>query len=172
MRFWKRLITDINSITIFSDNEVHKSLFFAPCVSKYLSRKLLFGYAVNSGSVSVVDIASGEEIPREILAALSDPGTTKWAFNANFERTCLSNWLKQHHPEHFTGYSIPEDPAGAYLNPSSWKCSMIWSAYLALPLSLAGAGAVLGLEEQKLTEGKDLIRYFCVPCRPTKANGG
>lgn len=133
---------------------------------------LLFGYAVNEGSVSVVDLANGEEIPEDVLAALSDPNVTKWAFNASFERICLSHWLLKHRPEYFTGYSIPEDTAGAYLDPSSWKCSMIWSAYLGLPLSLAGAGAVLGLEEQKLTEGKDLIRYFCVPCKPTKANDG
>ena len=132
---------------------------------------LLFGYAANGGSVSVIDLTAGEEIPREILAALSDPDVIKWAFNASFERVCLSNWLLKNHPEHFTGYSTPGDPAGAFLDPSSWRCSMIWSAYLGLPLSLAGAGAVLGLEEQKLAEGKDLLKYFCVPCKPTKANG-
>ena len=95
-----------------------------------------------------------------------------WAFNASFERICLSNWLKKHRPEYFTGYSIPEDPAGQYLDPASWKCSMIWSAYMGLPLSLEGVGAVLKLQDQKLKEGKDLIRYFCTPCKPTKANGG
>ena len=88
------------------------------------------------------------------------------------ERVCLSNWLKKHRPEYFTGYSIPEDPAGQYLDPASWKCSMIWSAYMGLPLSLEGVGAVLKLQDQKLKEGKDLIRYFCTPCKPTKANGG
>ena len=133
---------------------------------------LLFGVSINGGPVQVYDLACGDTIPDEILAALSDESITKWAFNASFERICLSNWLKRHRPEYFYGYSIPEDPAAKYLDPSSWKCSMIWSAYLGLPLSLAGAGAVLGLEEQKLTEGKDLIRYFCVPCKPTKANGG
>ena len=133
---------------------------------------LLFGYAANGGSVSVIDLTAGDEIPQEILAALSDPDVIKWAFNASFERVCLSNWLLKNHPEHFTGYSTPGDPAGAFLDPSSWRCSMIWSAYLGLPLSLAGAGAVLGLEEQKLAEGKDLLKYFCVPCKPTKANGG
>lgn len=133
---------------------------------------LLFGVSINGGPVQVYDLACGDTIPDEILAALSDESITKWAFNASFERICLSNWLKRHRPEYFYGYSIPEDPASKYLDPSSWKCSMIWSAYLGLPLSLAGAGAVLGLEEQKLTEGKDLIRYFCVPCKPTKANGG
>lgn len=115
---------------------------------------LLFGYSVDGGDVEVVDLACGEEIPAEILAALSDESVTKWAFNAMFERVCLSNYL------------------GEWLEPESWKCSMVWSATLGLPLSLENVGAVLGLEKQKLTEGKDLIRYFCVPCKPTKANGG
>ena len=115
---------------------------------------LLFGYSVDGGDVEVVDLACGEEIPAEILAALSDEPVTKWAFNAMFERVCLSNYL------------------GEWLEPESWKCSMVWSATLGLPLSLENVGAVLGLEKQKLSEGKDLIRYFCVPCKPTKVNGG
>ena len=115
---------------------------------------LLFGYSVDGGAVEVIDLACGEEIPTEILAALSDEAVTKWAFNAMFERVCLSNYL------------------GEWLEPESWKCSMVWSATLGLPLSLENVGAALGLEKQKLTEGKDLIRYFCVPCKPTKANGG
>lgn len=133
---------------------------------------LLFGVSVNGGPVKVYDLACGDSIPEEILAALSDENITKWAFNASFERICLSNWLKRHCPEHFCGYSIPEDPASKYLDPSSWKCTMIWSAYMGLPLSLEGVGAVLKLQDQKLKEGKDLIRYFCKPCNPTKANGG
>lgn len=133
---------------------------------------LLFGVSTDGSPVRVFDLACGEVLPEEILAALSDENVTKWAFNASFERICLSNWLKRYHPEHFTGYSIPEDPAGKYLDPSSWKCTMIWSAYLGLPLSLAGVGAVLKLQDQKLKEGKDLVRYFCSPCKPTKANGG
>ena len=133
---------------------------------------LLFGVSVDGGPVVVYDLACGNSIPDEILAALSDANVTKWAFNASFERVCLSNWLKKHRPEYFTGYSIPEDPAGQYLDPASWKCSMIWSAYMGLPLSLEGVGAVLKLQDQKLKEGKDLIRYFCTPCKPTKANGG
>ncbi|SFU88795.1 DNA polymerase [Butyrivibrio sp. M55] len=133
---------------------------------------LLFGVSVDGSPVTVYDLACGDTIPDEILAALSDENVTKWAFNAAFERICLSNWLKRHRPEYFTGYSIPEDPAGKYLNPASWKCSMIWSAYMGLPLSLEGVGAVLKLHDQKLKEGKDLIRYFCSPCKPTKANGG
>ena len=133
---------------------------------------LLFGVSVDGGPVMVYDLACGDSIPEEILAALSDENVTKWAFNASFERVCLSNWLKKHRPEYFTGYSIPEDPADQYLDPASWKCSMIWSAYMGLPLSLEGVGAVLKLQDQKLKEGKDLIRYFCTPCKPTKANGG
>ena len=133
---------------------------------------LLFGVSVDGSPVKVYDLACGDAVPEEILAALSDENVTKWAFNAAFERICLSNWLKRHHPEHFLGYSIPEDPASKYLNPESWKCTMIWSAYIGLPLSLEGVGAVLKLQDQKLKEGKDLIRYFCTPCKPTKSNGG
>ena len=119
---------------------------------------LLFGYSVDGGDVKVIDLASGETLPKEIHDALEDDSVTKWAFNAQFERICFSRFL---------GY-----PTGEYLDPEGWKCSMVWSAYMGLPLSLEGVGAVLGLEKQKLTEGKDLIRYFCVPCSPTKTNGG
>ena len=133
---------------------------------------LLFGVSIDGGEVQVFDLACGDTIPDDILAALSDDTVTKWAFNASFERICLSGWLKKHHPEHFKGYSIPEDPASNYLNPASWKCTMIWAAYMGLPLSLEGVGAVLKLQEQKMKEGKDLIRYFCCPCKPTKTNGG
>ncbi len=164
----KTLSIDIET---FSDTDLNKCGVYKYAESDAFEI-LLFGYAANGGSVSVIDLTAGEEIPQEILAALSDPDVIKWAFNASFERICLSNWLLKNRPEHFTGYSVPGDPAVAFLNPSSWRCSMIWSAYLGLPLSLAGAGAVLGLEEQKLAEGKDLLKYFCVPCKPTKANGG
>lgn len=164
----KTLSIDIET---FSDADLNKCGVYKYAESDAFEI-LLFGYAANGGSVSVIDLTAGEEIPREILAALSDPDVIKWAFNASFERVCLSNWLLKNRPEHFTGYSAPGDPAGAFLDPSSWRCSMIWSAYLGLPLSLAGAGAVLGLEEQKLAEGKDLLKYFCVPCKPTKSNGG
>lgn len=133
---------------------------------------LLFGYAIDGGEVRVVDIARGEKIPMEIIKALTDDTVTKWAFNAAFERICLSVWLQRNYSAYFRSYSIDEDTVGDYLDPSAWKCSMIWAAYMGLPLSLAGAGTVLGLEEQKLKEGKDLIRYFCVPCKPTKVNGG
>ena len=133
---------------------------------------LLFGVSIDSGEVQVFDLACGDTIPDAILAALSDDTVTKWAFNANFERICLSNWLRKHHPAHFKGYSIPEDPASKYLDPASWKCTMIWSAYMGLPLSLEGVGAVLKLQDQKMKEGKDLIKYFCCPCKPTKVNGG
>lgn len=118
---------------------------------------LLFAYSVDGGPVRQIDLACGEKIPPTILAALEDDKVTKWAFNANFERICLSRFL---------GY-----PTGDYLEPDSWKCSMVWAAYMGLPLSLEGAGAVLELEKQKLAEGKDLIKYFCQPCAPTKSNG-
>lgn len=133
---------------------------------------LLFGYSINDEPVIVVDVANGEKIPDYVLAALTDDSVTKWAFNASFERIFLSYWLKRNYPEYFKSYSVPEDSVSNYLDPSSWKCSMIWSAYMGLPLSLEGVGAVLGLEQQKLKEGKDLIKYFCVPCKPTKSNGG
>ena len=133
---------------------------------------LLFGVSIDGGDVQVFNLACGDTIPDDILAALSDYTVTKWAFNANFERICLSNWLRKHHPAHFKGYSIPEDPASKYLDPTSWKCTMIWSAYMGLPLSLEGVGAVLKLQDQKMKEGKDLIKYFCCPCKPTKVNGG
>lgn len=133
---------------------------------------LLFGYSINDEPVIVVDVASGEEIPDYILKALTDNSVIKWAFNASFERIFLSYWLKRNYPEYFKSYGTSEDSVSNYLSPSSWKCSMIWSAYMGLPLSLEGVGSVLGLEQQKLKEGKELIRYFCVPCKPTKVNGG
>lgn len=118
---------------------------------------LLFSYSVDGGAVQLVDLACGEQIPTDVIAALEDASVTKWAFNANFERICLSRYL---------GY-----PTGDYLEPDSWKCSMVWAATMGLPLSLEGVGSVLGLEKQKLTGGKDLIKYFCQPCAPIKSNG-
>ncbi len=119
---------------------------------------LLFGVSVDGGAVRVYDLASGDKLPASIKEALTDPKVIKVAHNANFERVCLSRYLGM--------------PTGRYLSPSSWRCTMTWAAYMGLPLSLAGVGAVLGLDKQKMTEGKDLIKYFCVPCAPTKANGG
>lgn len=163
--------------TISIDIETFSDVDLQKCgVYKYVQSPvfevLLFGYSVNGAAVQVVDLARGEAIPDEILKALTDDTVLKWAFNAQFERVCLSAYLKKHYPQYFSSYSIPEDSVGDYLAPSSWRCSCVWSAYMGLPLSLAGAGAVLGLEEQKLKEGKDLIRYFCMPCKPTKVNGG
>lgn len=145
--------------TLSIDIETYSDVDLSKCgVYKYASSPafevLLFGYAADGGNVRVVDLACGEQIPEEVISALSDTSVTKWAFNAMFERVCLSNHL------------------GEWLEPEGWHCTMVWSATLGLPLSLESAGAALGLEKQKLTEGKDLIRYFCVPCRPTKANGG
>ena len=118
---------------------------------------ILFGYSVDGGEVRVVDLLSGANIPPDIINAMTDVTVEKWAFNATFERICLSRWLGL--------------PLGQYLNPTSWHCSMVWSAYMGLPLSLENVGLVLGLEKQKLTEGKDLIRYFCKPCAATASNG-
>ena len=152
--------------TIGIDIETYSSVDLGKCgVYKYAESPdfeiLLFGYAVDDGEVKVIDLAGGEPIPDEILAALTDESVEKWCFNANFERVCLSRYLSD------LGVSCDR-----FLPPEGWRCSMVWAATLGLPLSLEGVGAVLGLEKQKLTEGKELIRYFCTPCAPTKANGG
>lgn len=133
---------------------------------------LLFGVSVNHGPIRVYDLACGDTVPEEIIAALSDDRVTKWAYNASFERVCLSVWLRRNYPQYFCTYSIEGDPVQNYLDPASWKCTLVWAAYNGLPLGLEKVGAVLGFEEQKLKEGKDLIRYFCTPCKPTKSNGG
>lgn len=143
-------------IETYSDIPLQKTGVYRYCESP-IFEILLFGYSIDSGPVQVVDLACGEHIPKEVLAALEDDSVIKWAFNATFERVCLSRYL---------GY-----PTGEYLDPESWHCSMVWAATMGLPLSLEGVGAVLGLEKQKLTEGKELIKYFCQPCLPTKANG-
>ena len=163
--------------TISIDIETYSDVDLQKCgVYKYVQSPefevLLFGYSVNGAEVKVVDLAQGETIPDEILMALTDENIMKWAFNAQFERICLSAYLQKNYPDYFCGYGNTDDSIKNYLNPISWRCSMVWSAYMGLPLSLSGAGAVLGLEEQKLKEGKELIRYFCTPCKPTKANGG
>ena len=168
-------MNEIKSLSI--DLETYSDVDLSKCgVYKYTESDnfeiLLFAYSINHGEVEVVDLAQGEKLPIEIIKALVDDGITKWAYNASFERVCLSRYISRYYPEYFISYSINEDTVNEFLNPSSWRCSMIWSAYLGLPLSLAGVGSVLGLEEQKLKEGKDLIKYFCVPCNPTKTNGG
>ena len=133
---------------------------------------LLFGVSVDGGEVTVYDLASGDTVPEEIIRALADDSVIKWAYNASFERVCLSVWLRRNYPQYFSSYSIEDDTVRNYLDPSSWRCSLVWGAYMGLPLSLEGIGKVLKLENQKMAEGKALIRYFCVPCKPTKANGG
>lgn len=140
--------------TLSIDIETFSSVDLAKCgVYKYVESPdfdiLLFGYSTDGGTVQVVDLACGEKIPFDIVVALEDEMVTKWAFNASFERVCLSRYLGL--------------PTGEYLAPQSWRCSMVWSAYMGLPQSLAEVGAVLGLEKQKLTEGKELIKYFCAP---------
>ena len=125
---------------------------------------LLLGYCADGGEVQVVDLAQGETIPPAVIDALTDEHVCKWAFNAQFERVCLSRWLRRNgYPLRNEPYAAPDDPCMAYLNPAGWHCTMVWSAYLGLPLSLKDVGAALGLDKQKLTEGKELIRYFCVP---------
>ena len=123
---------------------------------------LLVAVSIDNGPVIVYDLTN-EDLPKNIIDAIVSDEVIKWAFNANFERVCFSNWLKRCHSDLLTD---------GFLSPTSWRCSMIWSAYMGLPLSLEGVGSILGLEKQKLTSGKDLIRYFCLPCPPTKVNGG
>ena len=165
--------------TISIDIETYSDVNLAKCgVYKYAESPdfeiLLFGYAVDGREVKVVDLAQGETIPKEILEALTDDAVTKWAFNANFERVCLSRYLtdlgRSLDPFH-DRHPLSQECA-RFLNPAGWKCSMVWSAYMGLPLSLEGVGAVLNLDNQKMKEGRDLIRYFCVPCKETKTNGG
>ena len=165
--------------TLSIDIETYSDVNLAKCgVYKYAESPdfeiLLFGYSVDGSEVTVIDLAQGERLPQEIIDALTDDTVIKWAFNANFERVCLSRYLRD------LGVSL--DPfhdnhplsteCARFLNPESWRCSMVWAATMGLPLSLEGVGTVLGLEKQKLSEGKDLIKYFSVPCAPTKANGG
>lgn len=155
----------------YSDIDIKKSGVYKYAESTHFEI-LLFGVSINEQSVTVYDLASGEKLPEYIIDALIDNTVIKWAFNAVFERICISYWLKRNYPDKFKGYGSPDDSTGNYLNPISWRCTMIWSAYMGLPLSLEGVGNVLGLEKQKMKEGKDLIRYFCIPCKPTKTNGG
>ena len=165
--------------TISIDIETYSDVNLAKCgVYKYTESPafeiLLFGYAVDGGKVQVIDLAQGETISEEILDALTDDTVTKWAFNANFERVCLSRYLtdlgRSLDPFH-DRHPLSQNCA-RFLNPAGWKCSMVWSAYMGLPLSLEGVGVVLKLDNQKLKEGRELIRYFCVPCKETKTNGG
>lgn len=155
----------------YSDVDIKKSGVYKYAESENFEI-LLFAVSINGDDVIVYDLACGDVLPDEILDAIVSDDVIKWAFNASFERICLSYWMKRNYPDRFCSYSIPEDTVGNYLNPASWRCTMIWSAYMGLPLSLEGVGTVLGLKDQKMKEGKDLIRYFCVPCKPTKSNGG
>ncbi len=150
----KNLSIDLET---YSSADIGKTGVYRYCKSPDFEIPL-FGYSIDGSPVQLVALTCGERVPDDVRDALSDPAVTKWAFNASFERICLSRWL--------------ELPSGTYLEPGQWRCSMIWSAYLGLPMSLAGVGAVLQLDKQKLDTGKDLIRYFCKPCRPTMKNGG
>ena len=165
----KTLSIDIET---YSDVPLQKSGVYRYCESPNFEI-LLFGYSADSGPVQVVDLACGEKIPADVLDALTDDAVTKWAFNASFERVCLSRYLRDLgislDPFH-DKYPLSQEVA-RFLNPESWRCSMVWAATMGLPLSLEGVGSVLGLEKQKLTEGKELIKFFCQPCAPTKTNG-
>lgn len=157
------------------DLETFSSVNLGKCgVYKYAESDdfeiLLFGYSVDGSEVQVVDLAQGETIPEVVLSALTDETVTKWAFNAQFERVCLSRYLRDKGINVNPGQTGKSE--GLFLNPCSWHCTMIWSATLGLPMSLENVGAVLGLDKQKLTSGKNLIKYFCLPCNPTKVNGG
>lgn len=162
---------------IFIDLETYSDIDLQKCgVYKYAESPnfeiLLFGYSVDGGAVSVVDLVNGESIPTEILIALTDESVTKWAFNSQFERVCLSAYLKKNYPQYFKSYNADDDAAGSYISPKGWKCSLVWAAYMGLPLSLKAVGEALKLTDRKMDEGKALIKYFSVPCNPTKANGG
>ena len=165
----------IESISIdietYSDRDLKKCGVYKYAESPN-AELLLFGYSINNDPVTVIDVAQGEEVPEFILKALTDDNIIKWAYNASFERIFLSVWLKRNYPQYFVSYSIDEDTVSNYLDPSAWRCSLVWGAVMGLPLSLKGIGVVLRLDEQKMSEGSDLIRYFCVPCKPTKSNGG
>lgn len=159
-------VIEINMITIDietrSDKDISKCGVYAYTDTPYFDI-LLFAYSIDGQPVQVVDTANGEEIPENVLAALADENVVKRAFNCNFERVCLSKYLRENHPQYFQSYSIDEDTVGDFLNPESWHCSMIHARTLGLLLSLAEVGKVLGIEQQKMTEGKALIKFFCVP---------
>lgn len=159
-------VIEINMITIDietkSDKDISKCGVYAYTDTPYFDI-LLFAYSIDGQPVQVVDMANGEEIPENVLAALVDENVIKMAFNVNFERVCLSKYLRKNYPQYFQSYSIDEDTVGDFLNPESWHCSMIHARTLGLPSSLAEVGKVLGIEQQKMTEGKALIKFFCVP---------
>lgn len=145
-----------------SDKDISKCGVYAYTDTPYFDI-LLFAYSIDEQPVQVVDMANGEEIPENVLVALVDENVIKRAFNVNFERVCLSKYLRKNYPQYFQSYSIDEDTVGDFLNPESWHCSMIHARTLGLLLSLAEVGKVLGIEQQKMTEGKALIKFFCVP---------
>ena len=145
-----------------SDKDISKCGVYAYTDTPYFDI-LLFAYSIDGQPVQVIDTANGEKIPESVLAALADENVGKRAFNCNFERVCLSKYLRKNYPQYFQSYSIDEDTVEDFLNPESWHCSMIHARTLGLPSSLAEVGKVLGIEQQKMAEGKALIKFFCVP---------
>ena len=162
----KTLSIDIET---FSDRDLNSCGVYKYASSPFFCI-LLFAYSVDGGEVQVVDLMAGQEIPDDVLEALTDSNVTKWAYNAVFERVCLSEYLRLCKREFFKGYG--DDATRKYISPKGWKCTMTWAAYMGLPLSLRNVGLALKLDEKKMEEGKDLIRYFCMPCKTTNTNGG
>ncbi|MCR5105420.1 MAG: DNA-directed DNA polymerase, partial [Eubacterium sp.] len=166
-------MTDIKTIELdietYSDRDIKNGVY------RYVESPdfdiLLMTVFINGEPYAVYDIASGDVVPDEIIQAIVSDDVIKWAHNASFERICLSIWINKNYPQYFHSYGDSEDTVGKYLNPVSWRCSMILAAYNGLPLSLESVGQVLGLEQQKLKSGKEGIRLFCKPVKPTKANG-
>ena len=155
----KEMVIDLETR---SNRDIKKCGVYAYADSPFF-KILLFSVSIDGGKVQLFDLANGDKIPAEILKALTDETVIKKSHNVNFERVCLSKYLRTNYPRYFTGYSTNEDTVGDYLDPHGWYCTMVHCRYLGLPSSLADVGKVLKLEEQKMTEGKGLIRYFCIP---------
>ena len=145
--------------TLAIDIETYSDVSLPDCgVHRYAASEqfeiLLFAYSLNDEPTQIIDLASGEKIPDEIMEYLTDDSVIKTAYNAAFERNCINRFF------------------GLSLKPEGWRCTLVQASMLSLPLSLEGVGEALNLDKKKMSEGKDLIRYFCMPCKPTKANGG
>ena len=155
----KEMVIDLETR---SNRDIKKCGVYAYADSPFF-KILLFSVSIDGGKIQLFDLANGDKIPAEILKALTDETVIKKSHNVNFERVCLSKYLRTNYPRYFTGYSTNEDTVGDYLDPHGWYCTMVHCRYLGLPSSLADVGKVLKFEEQKMTEGKGLIRYFCIP---------
>ena len=157
--YMKEMVIDLETR---SDRDITKCGVYAYADSPFF-KILLFSVSIDGGKIQLFDLANGDKIPAEILKALTDETVIKKSHNVNFERICLSKYLRTNYPQYFKSYSINEDTVGDYLDPRGWYCTMVHCRYLGLPSSLADVGKALKLEEQKMSEGKGLIRYFCIP---------